>query len=319
MKQTLRFKKTNYQQLVIVGVLLFIMIVLSIASSEFLTVVNITNVFRQIVSVVIAGCAVTMLMVSGNFDLSIGSIMALSGTMSAILVTKGIPLVIAILLSILIGTLVGFFNGIFVVLLNIPSIIATLGTMYIASGVVWVITGGTSIHLGLGQNFTFLGRGFVGPIPFSILLAIVVFLIFYFIQNRTLLGKYTYAIGANKRTSLLSGINVNFYGVVLYVLVGTLAALSGTIMASRLGVGSASIGNGFEFDVIVAVVLGGTSLHGGEGSVFGTVIGALIVGFIANGLNLMGIHSFYQDIVKGVVLVAAVLLDLTVKSKLHKS
>ncbi len=204
-------------------------------------------------------------------------------------------------------------------MLNVPSIIATLGTMYIMKGIAWVTTGGNSIHLGLGQDYTFLGRGFLGPFPLSILIAIFTFLVFYFIQSRTLLGKYTYAIGANRRTALLSGINVYFYGVILYVLVGLLSAFSGVIMSSRLGVGSASIGVGFEFDVIVAVVLGGTSLNGGEGSVLGTITGALIVGFIANGLNLMGIHSFYQDIVKGIVLVGAVLLDLTLKSKLSKT
>ncbi|HHU48284.1 MAG TPA: ABC transporter permease [Clostridiales bacterium] len=319
MKSILKFKKTSYQQLVIVGVLLLIMAILSLASPEFLTTVNLINVLRQIVSVVIAGCAVTLLMISGNFDLSIGSTMALAGTMTAIFVTQGIPLPAAILMSVLIGMVIGLINGVFVIMLNVPSIIATLGTMYIMKGIAWVTTGGNSIHLGLGQDYTFLGRGFLGPFPLSILIAIFTFLVFYFIQSRTLLGKYTYAIGANRRTALLSGINVYFYGVILYVLVGLLSAFSGVIMSSRLGVGSASIGVGFEFDVIVAVVLGGTSLNGGEGSVLGTITGALIVGFIANGLNLMGIHSFYQDIVKGIVLVGAVLLDLTLKSKLSKT
>ena len=311
-----KLNKTTMNRLVIVGVLLLLMAIISMLSKEFLTVTNINNVLRQTSSVVIAGCAVTLLMISGNFDLSIGAILALSGTMSAIFITKGVPLPLSITLSTVIGFCIGIFNGFFVIILKVPSIIATLGTMYIARGIAWVITGGNSIHLGLGKNFTFLGRGFIGPLPINIVITVAVFFIFLFIQNKTLLGKYTYAMGGNRRTAFLSGISTNKIGIILYCLVGLFAGFSGCMMASRLGVGSASIGTGFEFDVIVAVVLGGTSLDGGEGSVFGMLMGALIVGFIGNGLNLMGIHSFYQDVVKGIVLVGAVLLDRMLQSRI---
>ena len=310
--------KTHFKKFVIVGVLLIILIILTILTPEFLTYNNLTNVLRQTSSVIIAGCAVTLLMISGNFDLSIGSIMAITGTMSAIFVTNGIPLPVAIIIAILLGSVIGLINGLLVVVLKVPSIIATLGTMYTSRGIAWVITEGNSIHLGLGENFTFLGRGFIGKIPVSIAITIIVFLIFYFIQRKTILGKYSYAIGGNKRTALLSGINVYRIGIILYILVGTMAGFSGCMMASRLGVGNANIGQGFEFDVIVAVVLGGTSLSGGEGSIFGMVIGALIVGFIGNGLNLLGVHSFYQDVVKGIVLVGAVLLDRLMQSRIER-
>ncbi len=309
--------KTHFKKFVIVGVLLIILIILTILTPEFLTYNNLTNVLRQTSSVIIAGCAVTLLMISGNFDLSIGSIMAITGTMSAIFVTNGIPLPVAVTIAILLGSVIGLINGLLVVVLKVPSIIATLGTMYTSRGIAWVITEGNSIHLGLGENFTFLGRGFIGKIPVSIAITIIVFLIFYFIQRKTILGKYSYAIGGNKRTALLSGINVYRIGIILYILVGTMAGFSGCMMASRLGVGNANIGQGFEFDVIVAVVLGGTSLSGGEGSIFGMVIGALIVGFIGNGLNLLGVHSFYQDVVKGIVLVGAVLLDRLMQSRIE--
>ncbi|NLA92784.1 MAG: ABC transporter permease [Spirochaetales bacterium] len=309
--------KTKLQKFMIVGVLLVLLIVLTILTPEFLTYNNITNVLRQTAAVILAGCAVTLLMISGNFDLSIGSIMAISGTLSAIFVTKGLPLPLSIVASILIGSLIGLLNGFLVVVMKVPSIIATLGTMYSVRGIAWVITEGASIHLGLGKNFTFLGRGFVGPIPLSIFITAIVFLIFFFIQHKTLLGKYAYAIGGNRRTALLSGVNIYRVGIILYILVGTMAGFSGTLMASRLGVGNANIGVGFEFDVVVAVVLGGTSLDGGEGSIFGMVIGALIVGFIGNGLNLMGVHSFYQDVVKGIVLVGAVLLDRVMQARLE--
>ena len=317
MNRSAKIDRSNYQKLVIVGVLLLIMAVLTILSKDFLTVTNVTNVFRQVSTTVIAGSAVTLLMISGNFDLSIGSILAISGTMHALMVVWGVPIPVAILLCVLIGVLVGLINGALVVLLDVPSFIATLGSMYAVRGAAWVITGGNSISRGLPKTFTVLGRGYIGPVPISILIMLIVFAVFYFIQKKTLLGKYAFAIGGNRRTALLSGIGVKKVGVTLYVLVGGLAAFAGTMLSSRLGVGNASVGSGFEFDVVVAVILGGTSLEGGEGSVFGMLIGALIVGFIANGLNLLGVQSFYQDIVKGIVLVGAVFLDRFLKKRIN--
>ncbi len=317
MNRAAKIDRSNYQKLVIVGVLLLIMAVLTILSRDFLTVTNVTNVFRQVSTTVIAGSAVTLLMISGNFDLSIGSIMAISGTMHALMVVWGVPIPVAILLCVVIGIVVGLINGALVVLLDVPSFIATLGSMYAVRGAAWVITGGNSISRGLGKSFTVLGRGYIGPVPISILVTLLIFAVFYFIQKKTLLGKYAYAIGGNRRTALLSGISVKKVGVTLYVLVGALSAFAGAMLSSRLGVGNASVGTGFEFDVVVAVILGGTSLDGGEGSVFGMLIGALIVGFIANGLNLLGVHSFYQDIVKGVVLVGAVFLDRFLKKRIN--
>ena len=304
------------QKLVIVGVLVLIVGVLAVLSREFLTITNLTNVTRQVAFVVITGSAVTLLMISGNFDLSIGSILGLTGMFSAFFVSAGLPLWLSLIAATLIGTATGLLNGVMVVLLKIPSIIATLGTMYAARGLALVITGGNSIHLGLGPHFTLLGRGFLGPLPIMLVITLGILAIFFFIESRTILGKYSFAIGGNKRTALLSGINVGAIVILLYVLVGTLAGFSGTLMASRLGVGQAMVGQGFEFDVIVAIILGGTSLEGGEGSVFGMLIGAFIVGFIANGLNLLGIHSFYQSILKGAVLVGAVLLDRAFKERI---
>ncbi len=304
------------QKMVLVLVLVIIGVILSILTDAFFTLTNISNVTRQVTFVVITGCAVTLLMISGNFDLSIGSILGLTGMLSAYFVTFNIPLWLSIILATLVGTGLGFINGVLVVHLKIPSIIATLGTMYAARGVALVITGGTSIHLGLGPHFTFLGRGHLGIIPITLIIMFFVLGIFYFVENKTILGKYAFAIGGNRRTALLSGINVGSVIVLLYVLVGTLTGFSGVLMASRLGVGQPMVGQGFEFDVIVAVILGGTSLHGGEGSVMGMVIGAFIVGFLANGLNLLGIHSFYQSILMGVVLVGAVLLYRVLKEKI---
>jgi len=304
------------QKMVIVGVLILIVVTLSFLSKSFLTFTNLNNVTRQVAFVVITGCAVTPLMISGNFDLSIGSILGLTGMLSAFFVTMSIPLWLSIMLSTLVGSGIGLMNGLMVVKLRIPSIIATLGTMYAARGLALVITGGNSIHMGLGEKFILLGRGYLGWIPITFLIMVLTIFLFYFIESKTILGRYTYAIGGNKRTALLSGINVGSIVILLYLLVGSLTGFSGTLMASRLGVGQPMVGTGFEFDVIVAVVLGGTSIEGGEGSIFGMLIGAFIVGFIANGLNLLGIHSFYQSILKGVVLVGAVLLDQKFKERI---
>lgn len=312
----IKISRELFQKFVIVGILVLIGIILSALSNAFPTITNLNNVTRQVSFVIIAGCAVTLLMISGNFDLSIGSTMGLTGMLSAFFVPLGIPLWFSIIISILSGTLIGLLNGVMVAKLKIPSIIATLGTMYAVRGLALVISGGHSIHLGLGPGFTFLGRGHLGPIPITILITAFVILVFYFIETKTILGKYAFAIGGNRRTALLSGINVDNVVVVIYILVGTLAGVSGILMASRLGAGQAMVGQGFEFDVIVATVLGGTSIAGGEGSVFGMLIGAFIVGFIANGLNLLGIHSFYQSILKGAVLIGAVLLDRVLRERI---
>ncbi len=306
-----------WQKLVLVGVLALIGAILSILSREFLSITNLINVTRQVAFVVITGSAVTLLMISGNFDLSIGSILGLTGMFFAYFIPLGLPLGASLVAATLIGSAIGLLNGFLVVTLRIPSIIATLGTMYAARGLALVITGGNSIHLGLGPNFTVLGRGFVGPVPITLLLTVGILLLFYFFETRTTLGRYSYAIGGNRRTALLSGVNVSATIMLLYMLVGTLTGFSGVLMASRLGVGQPMVGQGFEFDVIVAVILGGTSLEGGEGSVIGMLIGAFIVGFIANGLNLLGIHSFYQSILKGAVLVGAVLLDRSLKERIR--
>jgi ribose/xylose/arabinose/galactoside ABC-type transport system permease subunit len=188
--------------------------------------------------------------------------------------------------------------------------------MYMARGLALIFAGGKTINVGLPRNFILLGRTNIGPLPVPLVIMIIIVALFVFIQNKTILGKYSYAIGGNKTTAILSGINVSSVVIFLYILVGILAGFSGTIMAARLGVGHPNVGIGFEFDVIVAILIGGTSLSGGEGSVLGMVIGAFIVGFLSNALNLLGMHTFYQYVVKGVVLILAVILDLFIKERI---
>ena len=317
-KKSIRLKKSFLQKLIILGILIIIGFILSILSDNFFTTTNLQNVARQVAMVVITGAGVTLLMISGNFDLSVGSNLALAGVLVAKFTSEGMHMVLAVLIVVLMGGLIGLINGTLVVNLKIPSIIATLGMLYVARGIAYIISGGGSIHMGLPANFQTLGRAFIGPFPLPLIITLGILLLFYFIESKTILGRYSFAIGGNRTTALLSGINVGSITILLYVIVGLLAGFSGVLLASRLGAGNGNVGVGFEFDVIVAVLLGGTSLSGGEGSVIGMFIGALIIGFLGNGLNLVGVHSFYQNIVKGIVLVAAVLLDRTLKSKIRQ-
>lgn len=304
------------QKIIIAGIMMIIFVVLSFASDNFLTVANLLNVARQTAMVMIAGSAVTLLMISGNFDLSIGSVLALTGVIAAKLFLAGWPLLISFLIAIICGTLLGLINGLLVVNLRIPSIIATLGMMYAARGTALVLGGNSAISEAVPKAFFVMGRGFWGPIPIAIAMTIIFLAVFYFIETKTVLGRYVFAIGSNRTTAILSGINANRVTLLLYLLVGTLTGIAGILMASRLGTGSPTVAVGFEFDVIVAVLLGGTSLFGGEGSIIGMVIGAFLIGILRNGLNLLGIQSFYQQIFMGAILVGAVLLNRVLKERI---
>ncbi len=313
---TKKVNKSVFTRLITLAILIILMIVLSILSPQFLTYDNVLNVLRQVTFVIITGSAATLLMITGNMDLSVGSIVAFSGVISAVLATKDVPIFLAGVVGVLVGILLGILNGFLVTKLNVTCVIATLGTMYVARGLSYIVTDGKSINSGLPKGFETIGRSMVAGFPIAVLIAIIILLVFYFLESKTLFGKYSFAVGGNKNAATLSGIKSNRIVWILYALTGTMAGLSGVIMASRLGAGDPNVGNGFEFDCIVAIVLGGTSVSGGSGSVIGMALGAMIVGFLSNGLNLIGVGSFYQTVFKGIILVGAVVLDSLMKKKL---
>lgn len=317
-KYKLNIKTETAQRLVFLGVLLILGIILTLLTDKFFTLTNLQNVGRQVAAVIITGSAVTMVMISGNLDLSVGSVVAMTGVLFAKFAQWEIPVVFAAAFAVIIGGLFGYLNGTLVENLRIPAIITTLGMMYVARGLAFISCGGNTINTHLPPNFTFFGRGFIGVIPFPLLVTFIVFIIFWFIQGKTKIGRYTFAIGENRNTAFLSGINVNNIVKILFLLSGACAGFSGVLMSSRLGCGKPNIAMGFEIDVIVAVLLGGTTLLGGEGSVLGMVVGALIVGILANGLNLLGIDTFYQDVIKGLVLIGAVILDNSLKNAMSR-
>ena len=313
-----RFSNFNvkiFQNLFIFFILIGEIVVFSLLSDNFLTVVNITNVLRQISFVAIVSFGMTLLIISGGLDLSVGSVLALAGCVSAYTIYYGYPIMVAIIIGIIVGATAGYINGSLVVYMKINPVIVTLGMMYIARGVVYIITNGGPIFLDSFPKFGVVGRGYVGPIPTPVIIFLVIFLIFIFILRRTAYGKYIYAVGDNMEATRLSGVNINLVRLFSYIATGLLAGLAGVLMSSRLASGQPSMGTGFEFDVIVAVILGGTSLSGGEGTIIGSAVGALIVGIINNGLNLLGVSAWYQSVFKGGILIAAVLMDVLLKQK----
>ena len=301
------------KMLINLAALAFLMTILVIFQNRFFTVINITNVLRQISGVVIVSSAVTLLMVAGCLDLSVGGVVALSGVTGAML-SKVIPLPFAILIAILVGTVVGALNGFLFTKIKINAFIATLGTMYICQGAANLLTDGTAVIL-LPDAYSIPGSGYSLGVPNPVWIAIGVLLIYLVLEKRTLLGKYAVASGSNRQAAFLCGIPVDKVQMLLYILSGTMAGFQGVLLSSRLGVGLPTVGIGFEFQVIVATILGGTSLAGGEGSIIGMVVGAIIVGVLNNGLNLLNVSSFWQTVVLGVVLVLAVALDSSIRKQ----
>ena len=312
-------RRVKSQILILVGILLVVMITATVLKPRFLTYSNIMNVMTQNAMVVLTGSAAVLLMVSGNFDLSVGMVLSLTGVMHAFMSKNGIPTNASIVIATLIGTLFGLMNGIMVTKLNIPSVIASLGSMYIARGFAFIVAwvdGGANVVTGLPLDFEVLGRKMIVGVPLYLYVFLAIIAVCYFIFAQTNLGKQAFAIGSNRRAAVLSGIKVGKTILILYLLVGSLAGLAGVTVASRVGSGAPAVGTGFEFDVIVAMVLGGTSIYGGEGSFLGMIVGALIVGFVGNLLNLMNIMFFYQIVVKGAILVVAVLMTQKIQEKL---
>ena len=301
----------DIQLLILVGILVLVMAVSTALTPRFLSYVNMINVLMQVAMIMLTGSAAVLLMIAGAFDLSVGMVLALTGVMYAFMSKNGIPTPLALVLSILIGSGFGLLNGALVVGLKITPVIATLGTMYVAQGLAFIVAwidGGANVTTGLPRDFEVFGRTMVGPIPLFLLIVFALILIFYFLFAKTNLRKYAFAIGGNQTAARLSGLKVGGVVLALYVLVGTLTGFAGMTLASRMGSGSPKVGTGFEFDVIVAIVLGGTSIYGGEGSFLGMILGALIIGFVGNTLNLLNVMFFYQTVLKGLILVGAVLL-----------
>ncbi len=298
----------------IIGLIVLIVIV-SLATPKFLTQSNMLNLLKANSVNAIISCGMLMAILMGEIDISVGSIVGLSGVVAAYTITNlNFPVYVVVPLTILVGGLVGVVNGFFISYLQVPAFVATLATQCIGRGLTEILTNGVTIRI-RNDFYTGLGNKTIGGISITIFYAGFVLILTWFLLNRTRFGYYVYALGGNKTAAQYSGVNVRKFNMLPYVLIGLFSGLGGMIWSARLGSAAAMLGNGFEMDAIAAVVIGGTSMSGGVGTVGGTFIGILIIGVITNGLNLMGINAFWQDVFKGVIIMAAVVFDVLRKRK----
>lgn len=290
--------------------LFLIVIVITILNPSFMTTDNILNILRQVSISALIAFGMTFVILTGGIDLSVGSTLALTGAVAATMLASGIDPVLTILAALLLGAVLGAVNGVIIAKGKVAPFIATLATMTIYRGLTLVYTDGRPVS-DLGNEITFqmLGKGYFFGIPVPVCTMILAFIVLYVIMHKTTFGRRVYAVGGNEAASKLSGINVDRIKIAVYSLTGMLAALSALILTSRLNSAQPTAGTSYELDAIAAVVLGGTSLTGGKGWIFGTLVGALIIGVLNNGLNLIGVSSFFQQVVKGIVILIAVLID----------
>lgn len=292
--------------------LLFLVVVVSFLNPNFFTVDNLLNILRQTSVNAIIAVGMTLVILTAGIDLSVGSVLALCGAFAATLVAMEVPVLIAVPTALLAGATLGAISGIIIAKGKVQAFIATLVTMTLLRGVTMVYTDGRPISTGFtdtSDTFAWFGTGYALGIPVPVWLMVVVFTGAWYLLNHTRFGRYVYAVGGNESATRLSGINVDRVKIGVYAICGLLAALAGIIVTSRLSSAQPTAGMGYELDAIAAVVLGGTSLMGGKGRIMGTLIGALIIGFLNNALNLLDVSSYYQMIAKAVVILLAVLVD----------
>lgn len=290
--------------------LILIVIVITILNPSFMTTDNILNIFRQVSISALIAFGMTFVILTGGIDLSVGSTLGLTGAFAATMLASGYDPILTMLATLLLGAILGAINGVIIAKGNVAPFIATLATMTIYRGLTLVYTEGRPVSdLGDSLSFQMLGKGYFFGIPVPVCTMIVAFIVLYLIIHKTTFGRRVYAVGGNEGASKLSGINVDRVKIAVYSLTGMLAALAALILTSRLNSAQPTAGESYELDAIAAVVLGGTSLTGGKGWIFGTIVGVLIIGVLNNGLNLIGVSSFFQQVVKGIVILIAVLID----------
>lgn len=290
--------------------LIVLVILVTIVNPNFIAPTNLLNLLRQVSTNALIAFGMTFVIITGGIDLSVGSTLALSSALMAGSIAAGMDPIIAMILSLVVGTVFGAVNGLLITKGNMAPFIATLATMTIYRGLTLVYTDGNPIT-GIGDSFIFkfVGRGYLFGIPFPVVLMIISFILLFILLHKMTFGRKTFAIGGNEKASFIAGIKNDRIKTGIYALSGLMASLAGIIITSRLDSAQPTAGTSYEMDAIASVVLGGTSLSGGRGRLVGTLIGALIIGTLNNGMNLLGISSFYQQVVKGIVIIIAVLLD----------
>ena len=294
--------------------LLGLVLVLWALTPHFLTVSNLLNVAEQAAIIAIVAVGMTFVIITGGIDLSVGSVLAFAGVVMASVLHKEVPLPLALAVALGTGLCCGLVNGALITVGRLPPFIATLGMMSVARGTALMFTEGRPVS-GFSGGFRSLATGELLGVPVSVVIMVGVYVVAHFVLTRTKLGRYTYAIGGNEEAALLSGVNVRLYKAAVYGISGMLSGLAAVLLTARLNSAQPIAGMMYELDAIAATVIGGTSLLGGEGTVVGTLIGALIMAVLRNGLNLLGVSSFIQQVVIGSVIIAAVLIDMWLKRR----
>lgn len=303
----------------IIIALLLMMAALSILSPVFLTKANVLNVLRQVSTNACLAMGMTLVIILGGIDLSVGAVVALSGSLTVGMMTNsGWGMVPAIAFGLFVGLLFGVANGAIIAYTRMPPFIVTMATMNIARGIAYVYTGGRPIRT---RNSTFIeiGIGYVAGIPLPVIYTAIFIVIIALLLNRSVFGTHIYAVGGNREAARFSGIKIPRVEIVVYAIAGFISGFAGIVLAARMTSGQPTVGIGFELDAIAACVLGGVSMSGGLGRIGGSMIGALVIGIINNGLNLMNVNSFWQLIAKGMVILIAVYVDMLKKQKEHRS
>lgn len=304
-----KFDFTKYMALI---AFIILVIIITALNPQFIAPNNLLNLLRQASVNALIAFGMTFVILTAGIDLSVGSILAFTGAIIASMILGGTPAWLAGLIGLIIGALLGALNGVFITWGKVTPFIATLATMTIWRGATYVFTGGNPITGGkMNTNFffQFIGQGYLFGIPFPVIITLIAFIICYILLHKTAFGRKTFALGGNEKAAFVAGVKTKKTLIIIYTISGLLAALAGFILTSRLGSAQPDAGTGYEMDAIASTVIGGASLMGGKGRMSGTLVGALLIASLSNGMNLLGINSFYQQIVKGVVILIAVMID----------
>jgi len=294
-------------------ILVAMVLLFGLINPKFFSPKNAGNILRQISIVGICAVGMTAVILTGGIDLSVGSVIGITAVSGAMMMSNGLPISIAVVLVLVIGALAGGFNAFCVNVFSIPPLITTLGTMTALRGLIYVITGGKSVY-GIPASFKFIGQGDILIVPVSAVIMLLVFIAGYVVLNKTVFGRRIYGIGGNVEAARLSGIKVKIELAKVYISAGVLSAIAGLVLMSKVNSGQPSAGDGYEMDIITAVVLGGVSVSGGEGKLMKVIIGVVFMGVLANGMMMLNIGEFQQRLVKGLVLIFAVALDIASKN-----
>ncbi len=303
------FDKKWIQTYMLIFIVIGLGVILSFISSNFLTVTNLLNVVRQIAVNGILAIGMTIVCLTGGIDLSVGSIVAFSGIIAAgLLRDTSCPIIVIVLAAIVVGAVCGLYNGYFVAYWNAAPFVVTLSMMTIARGLTYVYSDGRPIS-NLRTEFLTIGKGSIVGIPIPTLILAFVFILGSIMLSKLKFGRYVYAVGGNENAAMVSGINVKRIKMMVYVLSGIACGIAAIILTARVSAGLPQAGESYELDAIAATVIGGTSLSGGRGRLWGTIVGAVLLGIVNNGLDLLNVSSFYQQIVKGLIILGAILID----------